>query len=99
MEGKLWINSLQREEYEEANSTTHTHNGLSLKPYGSITLFILVGPRAMHTTFDVILEFDLFRMKLGVPWLASMNMIAFVIHKCLKFSHEGVVLFLHDTRY
>lgn len=98
-EETLWLNSFHGKEYEETKSTICTHDGLSLKPYGSITLSILVGLRAIDIVFNVIPESDLFRMKLGIPWLASMNGIAFIIHKCLKFSHEGVVHVMHDTRY
>lgn len=43
----LWLNSLQRE-YKETKSTIHTHDGISLKSYGSIILSVLVGPRPRH---------------------------------------------------
>lgn len=95
----LWLNSLHRKEYEENKSTIRTHDDLSLKPYGSINLSILVGPRPIDTIFNVIPKSDMFRMKLGIPWLASINGITFIIHKCLKFSHEGVVHVVHDTGY
>lgn len=95
----LWLNSLHRKEYEEKKSTICMNNGLFLKLYSSITSSVLVGPRVVDTVFDVILESDLFKMKLGIPWLASMNGITSIIHKYLKFSHEGDVYVLHDTRY
>lgn len=49
------------------------HDDLFILPYGSITLSIIVGPRIVDTTFNVIPESDLFRVKLGIPWLDSMN--------------------------
>lgn len=74
------------------------HDGLSLKPYGSISLFVLVRPRVVDTTFDIILKSDLFRVNFGISWLASMNRIISIIHKCLKFSHKGVMHIMHGTR-
>lgn len=80
-------------------SIIHTHDGLFLAPYGSITIFILVGPKALDTTFDVMSKSDLFRVNFSIPLLASMNGISFVNHKHLKFSHKGIVHVVHDTKY
>lgn len=98
-EETLVLKSLQKEKYEDTRSTIRTHIGMNLKPYGLITLSVLVGPRIIDTVFDVIPESGLFRVKLGIPWLASMNGVASVIHKCLKFSHKGVVHVVHDIGY
>lgn len=98
-EKMLWLNSLQREEYEETKSTICMHDGISLKSYGSITLSILVGFRAVNKIFDVVSEYDFFRVKLGIPWINFMNKIASIIHKCLKFTHEGFVHVMHDIGY
>lgn len=95
----LVLNSLQKEKYGETRSTIHTHNGMNLKHYGPITLSILVGPRTIDIVFNVIPESDLFKVKLGIPWLDSMNGVTFIIHKCIKFSHEAVMHVVHDIRY
>lgn len=99
MEETLLINFLHKEEYEMLNTMIRTHNGLSIPPLGSITLSVLVGPRAIDTSFDIILGSNFFRVKLGIPWLVSMNEITSIIHKYLKFSHEGLVHVMHNTEY
>lgn len=72
---------------------------MSCKPYGLITLSIPVGPRTVDIVFDVIPESNLFRVKLGIPWLDSMNGVISIIHKFLKFSHEGDMHVVNDIRY
>lgn len=53
----------------------------------------------MNLLFDIILGSELFRIKLGIPWLVAMNAVLLVVHKCLKFSHEDSIHVIHDTGY
>lgn len=85
IEETLIIKFLHREEYKNLKIMIHTHDGLSVPPLDSITLLVFVGPRAIDTSFDIILESNLFRVKLGILWLVSMNGITLVIHNVLSF--------------
>lgn len=101
-EETLLINIFHRDDYKESKATIHTHNGLSIPPIGCITLLVLVGPRVVDTSLVIILESNLFRVKLGISWMVSMNGVASIIHKCLKFSHESfvhIVHIVHNTHY
>lgn len=95
----MLINFLHRDGYDESKSTIRTHDGIYVPPFGYITLSILVGPRTVNELFDIILGFELFKVKLGIPWLITMNAVPLVVHKCLKFSHEGSVHVVHNTSY
>lgn len=95
----ILINFLHKDGYYESQRTIRTHDGIYVPSINSITLKILQEPNTMNGLFDIILRFDLFRVKLGIPGLVSMNAIPLMIHKCLKLSHEGSMHVVHDTGY
>lgn len=95
----MLIKFLHKDGYDAPVSFIHIHDRLSVPPLGSIVLSVLVGPKFVNLLFDIILVFKLFRVKLGIPWLVAMNMVPFVMHKCLKFIHEGSMHVIHDTSY
>lgn len=68
-------------------------------PLGSIYLLILVGTKIVDASLVIILESDLFQVRLGIPRLAFVNSVTSVVHKCLKFPHEGFVHVVHGTNY
>lgn len=87
----MLINFLHKYGYDALVSTIQTHDGIFVPPLGSIVLSVLVGPKSMKFLFDIIPGSELFRVKLGIPWLVAMNFVPLVMHKCLKFIHEGYV--------
>lgn len=87
----LFVNGWHRPTYDECQETLRTYDSFSISPLGSITLTVLVGPKAISSTFVIILGLDLFRPKLGIPSLISMEAVLSVIHKCIKFAHKGLV--------
>lgn len=97
IEETLFVNEWHGLRYDECRATLRTHNGPSLSAFGSIILMVLVGPKAIWNMFVIILESDLFYAKLGIPWLVDMDAIPSVIHKCLKFLHEGWVCVVQDS--
>lgn len=82
----MLINFLHKDGYDALVSTICTHDGLSVPPLGSIVLSVLVGPKSVKLLFDIIPGFELFRVKLDIPWLVAMNMIPSVMHKCQNLS-------------
>lgn len=63
------------------------------------TWMVLVGPKAISTTFVVIPKSNLLWVKLGTPQIIIMEVGPSVVHKCLKFSHERIVHTVQDTRF
>lgn len=45
------------------------------------------------------MRYEIFRVKLGIPWLVTMNTIPLVVHKFLKFIHKGTMHVVHYTVY
>lgn len=87
----LFINGLHRVRYDECRSFVHTHDRLSISPLGNTTLMVLMGPKAVLTTFVVIPELDLLWVKLGIPWFIAIKETSSILYKCLKFPHKGIV--------
>lgn len=75
------------------------HSGLSFSPLKNITLIVLLGPKAISSTFIIIFELDIFQVKLGILLLITMDVIPSMIYKCLKFPHEGSIHVVQDIRY
>lgn len=98
MEETLFMNSCHRPTYDECQETLRMHDGFFVPPLGSITLMVL-GLKAMSSTFVSIPESELFWVKLGIPWLIAMDVVPSVTHKCLKFPHKGLVHVIQDTGY
>lgn len=53
----------------------------------------------MNTTFVVIPTSDQFQVKLGLPWLTAMHVVASPIHKCIKFIHDDEVKIINHSLY
>lgn len=81
------MNVWHRPMYDDSCATLRTHDEFSIYPLGSITLMVLVGPKAMSFVFVIIPELDLFRVKLGIPWLIAMEVNPSVVYKSLKLPH------------
>lgn len=85
----LFMNGWHRPAYDECRATLRMHDTFSIPPLGSITLTILSGPKAMSSTFVIIPKSNLFQVKLSIHWLIYMDLVPLLIHKFLKFPHEG----------
>lgn len=95
----MLITFLHKDGYDASMSTFRTHNGLFIPPLGSILLSVPDKRKSMNLFFDIISRSKFFRVKLGIPWMVAMNVIPSVVHKYLKFIHEGFVHVIHDTGY
>lgn len=95
----MLINFLHKDGYNAPLSTICTHNKIFIPLPSSIVLLVLVGPKYVNLLFDIIPGSKLFRVKLGIPWLVAINKIPSVVHKCLKFIHEGSIHVIHDIGY
>lgn len=81
----LFVHELYQDSYDQLKAWINTHDGFSHPMIGSITLALKVGPKQLYVSFSVILMPNQFCVKLGYPWLCSMNFVPSIIHKCLKF--------------
>lgn len=95
----LFINGWHREKYEDLDITLRTHDRISVSPLGFICLLVLVGPKDFDASFIIILESDLFQVRLGIPYIFFMNGVTSMVHKCLNCIHEIFVHVVHDTGY
>lgn len=53
----------------------------------------------MNTTFVVVPTSDQFQVKLGLPWLNAIHVVASPIHKCLKFFYDDEVNMVNHSLY
>lgn len=96
-EETLFVNGWHRPAYDECCTTLRMYDRFSIRPLGSTTLTVLVGPKS--SVFIIIPKSDLFQAKIGIPWLISMAAVPSIANKCLKFPHEDTVHVIQDTRY
>lgn len=90
VEDALFINVFHRERHDNKKATIHTHDDLFVPPLESFSLSIIVGFKFVSTWFVVIPESNMFNMKLGIPCLVLLDVIPSIVHKLLKFPHEGM---------
>lgn len=93
------MNGWHRPVYDECRTTLPTHHGFSINPLDSITLTIMVGPKEVSSIFTIIRESDIFQVRLGIPWLITMEVVPLLVHKWLKLPHEGAMHVIQDTGY
>jgi hypothetical protein len=95
----LFLHELYQDNYEKMKAQIKTHNGFAFPIIGSITLPLKFGPKKLSVSFSIILMSNQFHVKLGYPWLHSINVISLVVHKCLKFPFGNEILTMHHNDF
>ena len=90
---------LQHNFYDTSNVWIQTCNGFLYPSFGSIDLPIELCGKMVNTTFIVVPTSDQFQVKLGLPWLYAMHVVASPIHKCLKFVFDDEVKTVNYSLY
>jgi hypothetical protein len=66
---------------------------------GLINLPLKVGLKTLNVSFTIILKSNQFHVKLGYPWLHSMNDISSVVHKFLNFLVGNEIFTVHRSGF
>ena len=80
IEELLFVKQIHRDFYFSTNTWMQTCKGFLYPPQGSISLSVEVCGKVVNSTLIVIPTFDQFQVKLGLPWLTSIQDIAFPFH-------------------
>jgi hypothetical protein len=95
----LILHELYQDTYEKLKEWIKTHNGFGYPMMGLITLPLQVGTKTLDFLFSIILMTDQFRVRLGYPWLHSMEVVSLTMHKCLKFPFDKDIYVVHHTGF
>lgn len=74
-------------------------NGFPYHPHGYISLLVELFCKVVDTTFIIVHTFNQFQVKLGIPWLSSMQVVASPFHKCLNFPHYSEIKNINHILY
>lgn len=99
MEEFLYSHGLVQDFYDHSDMMIKTHNGAFINTFGKISLLVTVFEKSVEQLFDVVPLFDLFRIKLGHPWLKAMKVVPSMIHNYVKFPLNGQVHTIPCNRY
>ena len=88
---------LQHDFYDKLDVWIQTCNGFLYPSFGFIDLLAQLCGKIVKTTFVVVHTFDQFQVKLGLPWLNSMHVVASPIHKCLNFFYDDEVKIVNHS--
>lgn len=95
----LFVYELYQDNYEKSTTWINTHNDFSFPTIGSINFPLNVGPKQLNVSFYILPSSDQFHVKLGYPWLQSMNFIPLVVHKCLNFPFGNEVITINGSGF
>ena len=85
--------------YESIDTWIQTCNGFLYPLQGSISLFVQLCGKVVNSTFVISPTFDQFQMRLGLPWLTTMQAIASPINQCIKFPYDGDIKMINHSIY
>ena len=93
------MKSLQCDFYDKSDVWIQTCNDFLYPSFGSIDLLIELCKKIVNTTLVVVPSSYQFQVKLGLPWLNAMHVVASSIHKCLKFVYDDKVKTINHSIY
>lgn len=90
---------MHRGTYDSTPVWIQTWNGFLYHPQGNIKFHVTLSGKVVFTTFIVIPTSDQLQVKLGIPWLSSMQVVASPIHKYLKFTWDTNIININHSLY
>jgi hypothetical protein len=95
----LFVHEIYQDSYEQSKTWIKTHDGFAHPTIALIILPLKIGLKQLNLSFSIILMIDQFHVKLGYPWLCSMNVFLSVIHKCSKFTFDNQLFIVHHSGF
>jgi hypothetical protein len=95
----LPMHELYQDIYEKLKAWIKTHKFFSCPKIVLINLPIKVRLIEINFSFTVIPTSNQFHVKLGYPWIHSMNVIPLVVYKCLNFPFVNDIFDVHHSGF